>query len=220
VNSSRWLETEGALTAPIERLQTSSAFTVSLRVTPATTDVGYFAQFLTIGAEPNHHNFAMGQIGPLVLFWLKNSETKANPMPDGFLGGIFTAGEPRRLVFTYAGSFARLYTDAAPIVHQFDLTSVNHKIFSLGLIFAPLGILLTFVINRFKGRLFFYVILISSGVLLPPALLEGLLVLQSGRSISRSNLLLGLLILLSTLLIFRDRFSEKNRSTKGHSPGN
>lgn len=216
LTTKQWLETESATTQMIQRLRNRSEFTLSTTVTPATTNIDYFARFLSISGAPKDYNFMMGQIGQLMLFWLRTSHNAgSNGTPNGFMGGIFTAGQPCHLVFTYSGSFARLYTDATSTAYTFDLTSINYKVLSLGIIFAPLGFLLALIAARLRGRLLFYILLIFSGALLPPCLLEGMLSIQAGRSISRSNLLLGMLIIISALLLFRDRAISFKFSLKG-----
>jgi glycopeptide antibiotics resistance protein len=199
-----WLATDGAVTGMNQRLTQSSEFTLVTTVTPATLNHNYFARFLSIAASPNEYNLVLGQVGQLLFFWLRTTRNAAvNQMPNGFIGGIFTVGMPRKLVLTYAGLSVRLYTDASPVPYTFDLTSVNYRIGLLSLIFAPLGMILALIAKRLQQPLPLQIILIGSAVVLLPYLLEVALVWQSGRSVSRSNLLLGNLVLLSVLLMFR-----------------
>jgi glycopeptide antibiotics resistance protein len=205
LSTRHWLETDGAAAKAIQRLKTSSEFTLVTTVTPATLNHNYFARFLSIAASPTEYNLILGQVGPLLLFWVQTTRpAQVTQMPNAFVGGIFAADVPRKLVFTYAGLSARLYTDASPVPYAFDLTSVTQRLGLLSVIFVPLGILLALITNRLQSR-FLRLILVGLGVLVSPGLLEAVLVWQSGRSVSRSHLLLSALVLLSVLLLFHSR---------------
>lgn len=209
----RWLETAQPPTALIQAIQSRSEFTISATIVAKDRSGSEFAPFISIAANPYEHNLLIGQVGQLLLFWLRTSSSGQYSSPDGYIGGIFTDANPIQFVMTFAGATLRLYSDRSPTPYRFDLTSINFKVLSRGLIFVPLGVLLALIAARLKMQLPVYLLLLGSGVLLPPILLETMLMISSGRSINRANLLLGSLILFSALIILRNNSTRKQSRT-------
>jgi hypothetical protein len=205
LSSDRWLETPSPATALIHPLRQTSQFTIMATITPSNIEFarGGMAPVLAIANDSSEYNFILGQKGQLLLLWLRSS-LNLNKLfkPHAIIGGLLTDTNPLRLLITYSGSVIRVYSDRSPDEYSFNLVSNNSRVVLLGLVFAPLGLLLTLIAKKIKGGLIFYLAL-CAGALLPPFLLEGLLISMTNRNISWENLLLGLLIMVSALLIFQ-----------------
>jgi hypothetical protein len=203
----RWLETTAPVTPLIQRLRNTSQFTLLLTIAPANIEYAIRggAPILAIANQSGDYNFILGQRGQLLIFWLRTalSETSHNfYLPDGFAGGLITHTNPQRLLISYSGSVLRIYSDRSTDQYTFSLISPGARVISLGLLFAPLGFLLSLIARKIQGGLILQTGLIFGGAILPPMLLEGLLITTTHRNISWENLLLGILIMVSALLVF------------------
>lgn len=203
----RWLETTAPVTSLIQQLRNTSQFTILLTIAPANIEYAIRggAPILAIANQSGDYNFILGQRGQLLIFWLRTalSETSHNfYLPDGFAGGLITHTNPQRLLISYSGSVLRIYSDRSTDQYTFSLMSPGARVISLGLLFAPLGFLLSLIARKIQGGPMLQRGLIFGGAVLPPMLLEGLLINTTHRNISWENLLLGILIMVSALLVF------------------
>ncbi|QZZ20117.1 VanZ family protein [Leptothermofonsia sichuanensis E412] len=212
----RWLETTAPVTSLIQRIRRTSQFTLLLTIAPASVEYAIRggAPILAIARESGDYNFVLGQRGQLLVFWLKTALSETSHdfyQPDGFAGGLITHTGPQRLLISYSGSVLRIYSNRSTDQYTFSLLSTNTRVISLGLLFTPLGILLSLIARKMQGRRILWTGLVCGGILLPPILLELCLIGVTHRNISWENLLLGILIVASALLVFQ--------GTRGLFPG-
>jgi hypothetical protein len=124
--------------------------------------------------------------------------------------GIFADTQPHQIVITYSGATIQVYVDQSQNAYSLNLLELvpkEQKIFYYGLTFIPLGLCLALLTTLAKRKLTFNKLLLASGILLPSLILEGILVNDSGKSLSLKNLLLGILFTAGTTLILRWRAS-------------
>ena len=227
LSSKHWLQTALPATTLTERLSKSSQFTMSTII--ATGDPNPKAQqrIISLSQDAGHRNFTLGQQGNQLSLRLRTTTMVANAtQPELFIPNFFKDTKPHHLIVTYDGVMIRLYVDnfknsyALPLAPEIALfrflfpqeywrTRLDasyleiYRIVYYGVICMPLGVLLAFITKYLKGNLLFYVLLMIGGIIAPVFLLDCLLAIEIGRSLSVNNLLLSSSILLLTLVCCR-----------------
>ena len=132
------------------------------------------------------------------------------------LNNVFEAGKTRDIVASYDGSNAFLYVDGRRAARVYRLgpgASLMHKLYSIRfedlngyviayeeLVFLPAGVLLGMVVRRWPRMKASERWISGAFLLLPPALLEFLLVWVSGRRIWPGNIALSVLFSVAAML--------------------
>ncbi len=125
--------------------------------------------------------------------------------------GIFANTNTHNIVLTYSKANIRVYVDNVQKFYSLNLLELipqEQKIFYYSLTFIPLGLCLTFLTLLTRKKINFYRLLLPSGILLPSLILESILVIDTHKSISLTNILLGIFFTGGTMLILRIRASE------------
>jgi glycopeptide antibiotics resistance protein len=207
LNSSHWLETANPTTLMTQRIRESSQFTLSTTVATADTAQAGPARIVSLSSDSKHRNFTLGQEGANLIFRLRTLISGENGVyPELIVPDVFTNTNFHQIVITYSNSVLQIYIDELQNLHSFDLSEMapkSYKILCYGLIFVPLGYLLALMSDISKGQSIFYFLIIYSVILLLPLLLAGILVSESGQSISLENLLLSVLITSGTIIMYK-----------------
>ena len=122
---------------------------------------------------------------------------------------VFSTKDLRSLIITYDGSALIIYVDGIRSSHVLELNpgtiffssfsrlnKYNITVYNIlyyAIIFIPLGILMTLTIKKMTNRFAIKILMILGGIMLPSLILEGILVVVSGRVVSLENLLIGIM---------------------------
>ncbi|KAB8319675.1 VanZ family protein [Tolypothrix campylonemoides VB511288] len=211
LSSSHWLKTREPVTLLSERIRENSQFTIITTVATADTDQTGPARIISLSGDSLHRNFTLGQQGSDLDLRIRTPITGANGADTKLsIPGIFADTRPHQIVITYSGATIQVYVDKSQNTYSLNLLELvpkEQKIFYYGLTFIPLGLCLALLTSLAKRKLSFNKLLLASGILLPSLILEGILVSDSGKSLSLKNLLLGILFTAGTTLILRWRAS-------------
>ncbi|MBW4634196.1 MAG: VanZ family protein [Iphinoe sp. HA4291-MV1] len=217
LSSSHWLETREPVTFLSKRIRETSQFTIMTTVATANIAQTGPARIISLSGDSLHRNFTLGQQGTNLDLRLRTPMTGANGADTKLtIPGIFADTNLHHIVITYSGATIQVYVDKSQNSYSLNLLELfpkEQKIFYYGLTFIPLGICLALLTTLAKRKLTFNRLLLPSGILLPSLILEGILVSNSGKSISLKNLLLGILFTSGTTLILRWRASMVLRKT-------
>lgn len=209
----RWLKSTAPVTPLLQRLQNTAEFTFMATVQPAKTDRVQYARFFAIASERvDQLNFMLGQANTDLICWLKTTLAEEPRIPVAIFRDIFTDLQPQRLVLTYSDSVLRFYSDRRSGRISENLIPGGQRAVALGMVFVPLAVLLGLTAILLKQRRRLHLLLLYTAAVLPPFVLEHLLALHSHRDVDQSNVLLGLAIMLSPLLLLQDFFRLRWRS--------
>jgi hypothetical protein len=190
----------------------------TLLVTAATADVHQtaYADIVSLSADPDHRNFALGQEGTDLHFRLTTPLTgpygDRGPLPF-VVSDVFTTNAARKIVVTYDGLNLRAYVDGVASSHAIQL-GLGAVVFGglLGLVRSSTGTVVIDPRAAHISQLRFYAVVFGlAGVGIPlmgtrshrwPRLVarvavviacavsfEGILAVPGGRNVSLSNLL-------------------------------
>jgi hypothetical protein len=209
------------------RLLKGSRFTLQMVCTPAADAPPNNGWILSLSHGAQDVDFVVAQKGYDLVFFLRTPMTDpADDEPQLIVPDIFRTSHPVNIAIRYdsaelsvfrngkilpygmsLGPGAALLSRASPLLrHPAPLRFYDargYAAFFLCLAFVPLGVVLAFAASRpergdSRGMLF-----LAACVLVPPVLLEGVLVLASGRSFHLVNCVVGASILLGSWLVFR-----------------
>jgi hypothetical protein len=191
-----WLQTDTPIAPLNQRLQATSQFTVVTTISTANLQQKGPARIISLSDNPGRRNFTLGQQDNDLNLRLR---TPINGMNGQYLNtnidDVLNNTEPHKIVITYANSGLHVYIDSLQNKHSINLLQVlpkEDKIIYYGLIFLPLGLLLSVFVTLAKKRSLRY-ILFYAGILLPALILEITLAISSSRSFQFANILLGIL---------------------------
>jgi glycopeptide antibiotics resistance protein len=236
LDSNHWLETAASTEYLTQRIAKTSQFTLGATVATSETMQTGPARIISLSEDPSHRNFTLGQDGSDLVFRLRTPTTGKNGVfPVLIVPDVFATTSLHNFVITYDGSTLLLYVDEVRNSHSLELnpgvilfcslirlstySMVGYKAMHYvyyALIFIPLGILITHTVKIMKSRFFIKVIIICGGIMVPSLILEGILVIVSGKDVSLENLLISVIFMTGPIVFLRyisTRFIY-NRSTQ------
>ena len=209
LSSSYWLTTETPTTLLSKRIRQTSQFTIITTVATAdTTQIGP-ARIISLSSNSLYRNFTIGQQDTNLNLRIRTPITGENgtdinlSIPD-----VFANTKPHYIVITYAQAKIEVYIDSLQNHYTFNLLELmpkEQKIIFYALTFIPLSGYLTLISILANKKIRFYKFLLFTGVVLPAVILETVLVNHLGKSISITNILGGILLTGSTVLVLRLR---------------
>jgi glycopeptide antibiotics resistance protein len=223
LDSNHWLETAASAEYLTQRIVGTSQFTLGMTVATSDTKQIGPARIISLSEDPGHRNFTLGQQGSDLVFRLRTpvtGENGTNPFlvaPD-----VFATKNLHNLIVTYDGLNLLLYVDGkrssnslklnpgiilfSSLFRQYTYYAIGYKAMHYvyyALVFIPLGILMTLTVKIMRSRFFIKVIIICGYIMLPPIILEGILVIVSGRVVSMDNLLISMIFTISPMVFLR-----------------
>ncbi|MGB3533056.1 MAG: VanZ family protein [Microcoleaceae cyanobacterium] len=202
-----------------QRLLKTSEFTLAIQLATADTDQTGPARILSISKDLFQRNLTIGQWRSHLSIRLRTPVTGNNgTRPEFIIPNVFSDLKKHTILLIYNPFNISVFIDNIHQEYEFFLTpemawfwqlspvrqgsihlnSSNllfYKILYYGLLFFPLGWCLGLILKGMKGKFSFYLLLISSGVIIPAVIFELLLSLQGARMISGNNLLLSISII-------------------------
>ncbi|MBE9039455.1 VanZ family protein [Oscillatoriales cyanobacterium LEGE 11467] len=232
-----WLATTNAATVISQRIRQTAQFSLSAIV--ATDDITQTgpARTISLSRDTHHRNLTLGQREENLVVRLRSPMTGRNGSdPDLTVAGLFADTQPHHLVLSFDGSVLQVYIDGVRSPNSIDLKSglALYHLFEVpleataidlrrwgyySLILVPFGILLGCIPLRVSRRKL-YLLAVSSGIILPALLLEGLLALEAGRSMRSDNLYLSWVLISLSLLLFKGGQIGLGRALASHSRSN
>jgi hypothetical protein len=211
LSSGYWLKTKTPAVFLSKRIRKTSQFTIITTVaTTDTTQTGP-ARIISLSSGILRRNFTLGQQATNLDLRIRTPITGENATDIKLnIPNVFVDTKFHNIVITYYQGNIQIYVDKIHNLYSFNLLELipkEQKLLYYALTFIPLAICLTFLTILAKKKLIFYRILLFSGILLPPLILESILVIDTGKAISLINILLGILLTVGTMLILRLRAS-------------
>jgi glycopeptide antibiotics resistance protein len=183
-------------------VQHSDQFAVLVRCVPSRgDDVDGFV--FAIGTPPGKFDFYIRQESSSADVFIRTGlESSRRSALAWELPEVFSPNVSRSILFSYDGAEAFLYVDGKKISASYHLSPgaavvgklvriktgelVAYDVLYESLVFLPVGFLLGFAVRKFRPHETFHKLSIAAGIIIPPILLEILLVDVSGR---RSSIL-------------------------------
>ena len=227
LDSNHWLETTASAEYLTQRIVETSQFTLGATVATSETMQTGPARIISFSEDIGHRNFTLGQHGSDLVFRLRTHVTGENgSKPQLIIPDIFSTKNPHNLSVTYDGSNLLLYVDGkrssnslklnpgiilfSSLFSSYSYSMLSYKIMHYAyyiFIFVPLGILMTLTVKIMRSRFVVKMLIIFGCILLPPFILEGILVSVSGRVVSLENLLISMIFTISPMVFFEVCYS-------------
>jgi hypothetical protein len=197
-----WASTRIPISDLVSKVRTTRQFSIRVRCEPALTET-VDASIVSISRPGGQLDMEIRQQGSYVAFWFRNGLAVQRPQMTWYMPNAFTAHEPRDFIFSYNGSSLSVSVDGktsnrsyrlgpATALAQFvrrvktvELQGYRYVFYAL--MFFPAGCLLGFVWRCTEARPFSGLSLIALASLLPPILLEIILVRVGGQGVSPGN---------------------------------
>ncbi|MEA5599659.1 VanZ family protein [Nostoc sp. UHCC 0252] len=212
LSSNYWLKTGTPTTLLNKRIRKSSEFTIITTVATADTNQIGPARIISISSGTLRRNFTLGQQQNNLDLRIRTPITGENGTDTQLsISGIFANTNTHNIVITYSQANIQVYVDNVQNFYSFnlfELIPIEQRLFYYAPTFISLGICLTFLTIIARKKIIFYRLLLPSGILLPSLILESVLVINSHKSISLTNILIGIFFTGGTMLILRVRASE------------
>lgn len=211
LSGSHWLRSETPLTTVTNQIRQTSQFTISalIQADEIASSTTYLQQIIALATPRGIGNFSISQsqsnLNLVLAVQRVNRSSRSNFQS---VEDVFQDLKPHRFIVTYSGFVVRVYVDNADQGYVLDLTPNRFQIMLYLLILVPLALLIGLMANRLHHRWQVYLILVSLGTVLPALILEGFLAGEGDRTIRIANLLLGILIMGSTILILQGNFTR------------
>lgn len=234
LTENNWLVSVPPLVKLNQNIRDRSSFTIITSIATDNFDQEGPARIISLSRDHFKRNLSISQSRRALSFRLRMPFTGINgKKPEIRLSNFFTDTEYHPLAVSYDGTYLQFLSDREYLNKTLYLGSETalfwsvfgilaekmflnvgleplNNIFYYCFIFAPLGISFGFIYRLLKKSRLGSSLLLSSGLLLPPLLIEGIIVSTSDRSLSWQYLGLGLTtVILSFLLVL---FITKNRS--------
>lgn len=205
-------ESQDGVSPMVKRLVHSSQFTLGVLLTSYSDNQYGPARIVSLSGDTGRRNFTLGQEGKDLIFRLRTPSTGLNGAnPALRVPAVFATTGIKSIVITYNGTDLLVFVNGllrreslsltpGAVAFGFFWSSIRHvqKIFDIlyyGLLFLPMGALLSFIPKRSA-------VAVGSAVL-PPLFFELILVAVSGREPNLSNVLIGFIFTLLGMLVFR-----------------
>ena len=211
LSSSYWLKTETPTALLSKRIRETSQFTIITTV--ATGDITQTgpARIISLSSDNLHRNFTLGQQESNLNLRIRTPITGENATDIKLsVPNVFANTRSHHIVITYSQANLKVYVDNLQNYYSFNLLELipkEQKIVYCALIFIPLSIYLMFLTILAKRKLKFSKFMLVGGILLPSLVLEIILAIYFGKNISLPNILTGILLTGSTVVILRLRVS-------------
>ncbi|MGA8222069.1 MAG: hypothetical protein WB780_10490 [Candidatus Acidiferrales bacterium] len=199
LHGSSWLATKGAVSDLVANLQRTNQFTVRVLCTPE-EGVGSEGRILSISQASGFSDLILRQEDTRLVFWFRNPLSVSHALLTWYLPGVFMAGQTRDILYSYDGSNLSLFIDGVrqPLTYRLspgttlarfvrgvkasELEGYNYIYYIL--VFCPAGALLGIAARNLTPLNPPAFLWLAIGLLIPPFLLEWILVSTSGRSFS------------------------------------
>jgi glycopeptide antibiotics resistance protein len=209
LNNDHWLETKTSVPLLNKRISETSELTISTTVASANPVQTGPARIISLSKNYLRRNLTIGQQGTDLDLRIRTSITGENAADLQMrIPNVFTDTKPHHIIITYAKANLKVYIDTLQNSHSFNLVELipkDQKFFYYAMTFVPVGFCLAVLTVLAKRKLFFYRLLLPTGILLPSLMLEGLLVSESGKHMSLKSLLIGIFFTAGTMLVLRVR---------------
>ncbi len=212
-----WLATETVVSPLADRINTSRQFTVAITVATFDLTQAGPARIVTVSEDPFHRNLTLGQAGTRLALRWRSPLTGENGMtPELQFPGVFSSFEPQRIVISYNGITASVYTPGgaadrkvflgpevgfSAVLRETSYWPVKAGRFAFwqsalllsALIFLPLGLLLGTAVRVAKRRTD-QVGLMLGGLFLPALVLEGFVAAYRNGELRLGMIALGIAV--------------------------
>lgn len=206
-----WLASQAPVPNLVAALQRTNQFSIEFACTPAET-AGTDARIISISNPRRPFDLDIRQEDSNLVFWFRTPLTVGDARLPWEIPGVFAAGQPRDILFTYDGSDGSLYVNGTKNPGAYELgpgaafaksiRSVKsaelegYKYIYDGLIFLPAGALFGIAIWPFGPREIpaFPALILAIEFVIPPWLLDRILSRVSGRQACVESILLCLIL--------------------------
>lgn len=201
-----WLTSETPVPRLVKDFQSTKQF--SLHVVCAPADIGGAGRpIVTISRGSGMANLDLGQDGPDLIFWFRNSISVRRPALAWVIPDVFLPNQVRDILLSFDGTNLSLFIDGRKDGHTYrlgpatalarvfrrvktsELEGYNYVYYAL--VFFPGGILIGIAARQPKPNGVLGILLLAAGFVFPGVILEPILVQVSGRTVSIANMILA-----------------------------
>jgi glycopeptide antibiotics resistance protein len=225
MDGTSWLGTESPVGELIRRIQATNQFTIRIVCTPAGIR-GADGRIFSISQSVDKVDLHLRQEGTNLVLFFRTPIAERRSNLVWYVRGVFSAGQARDIVATYDGSDASIYVDgkrtggsyrlsaatsfARNFVHANTANLSGYVVVYETLIFLPAGLLIGMAARKWSTLEAGSRLLFAACMVLPPVILEIILVVVSGRKILPGNIFLSLLFFVAGVcLINADGYAPK-----------
>ncbi len=228
-----WLITAGPVSTLVRSIETSGQFALRI-VCQSAEPMQNDARIVSISSPSGAANLELGQSGSAQAFWFRNPFSMQRSRMTWTVPKVFLTDQTRNLLLSFDGTSVRLFVNGRDFGHPYQLgpsialaSYVRHvknielegyRYIFYAIIFFPAGCILGFAWRRSGRSWIGRGLFVIAGSVMPPMVLEWVLVDAAGRSVSFHNVCFAaLLALAGSLWINADRsFFRARRSL--HEP--
>jgi VanZ family protein len=201
-----WLASTSPVTPLVINIQQSKQFSIHVICTPAFTD-GIDSRIVTISRASGLMDLDLRQDDVNLVFWFRSPLSASHSILAWYIPNVFVPNQKRDILFSYDGANLYAYINGQRENREYELgpgTSlarlirrvkpselVAYKYVYYALLFFTGGILLGIAGRRLDLRRFVTYIALAAALLIPPILLELILVHVSGRMRSMGDIVVG-----------------------------
>jgi len=201
-----WLSTSVPVSQLTAKIRETNQFALAIRCQPAVT-IGASGVIAAISRSEDAVDLTVWQNGTSLGIWFRNPLSVGRASLGWYIPRVFTDTRTRDILVSYDGSAAAVYLDGkrTPYIYRLGADTGFAQLFAFlrtralpgywviytTLIFLPQGILLGLTARRFRETAGFGPVLYAVLILVPPIILEAVLVGVSGRAVIFSNILLA-----------------------------
>jgi hypothetical protein len=204
-----WLTSGVSVRGLVTHLQHTNRFSVRIVCVPAEVD-GVDGRIVSISQASGLVNLNLRQEDANLVLWFRNPLSVKRSLLAWYVPDVFAPDQARDILYSYDGSDLSLYIDGSKVPRSYrlgpgtglarflrrvrtsELEGYNYLYYCC--VFLPGGFLLGVAARRLTSRFSGYSFWLTAGFLLPPLLLESILVRVSGRSVSPAQMVFSFLL--------------------------
>ena len=201
-----WLISASPVTPLVMNIQESRQFSIHVICTPAIGE-GMDARIATISRASGPMDLDLRQDDANLVFWFRSPISVSHSILAWYISNAFVPGEKRDILISYDGANLSAYINGQRENREYELgpgTSlarlirrvkpselIAYKYVYYALLFFTGGILLGITCRRLNLRSVITYLPLAAAILIPPVLLEIILVHVSGRARSIGDMVIG-----------------------------
>ena len=228
LDKNNWLKTEVLPTQLNKKIKDNSQFTIIANIKTHQKQQLGPARIFSLSHNMYQRNLTLGQMGTSLNLRLRTPITGINGRkPEMILRNFFSDLQPHQIAIAYNSKQLKIYVDSIDNVYHLKLNSEAALFWSVvsvlgsktpiyisksrlynflyhDLLFVPLGFLLALILILLPKNRRFYLVMLFLGIILPPLVIERIIVSTNNRTWSCDYFFVSILTIVTTSLIFKN----------------
>ena len=237
LDENKWLKTEVVPNQLNTKIKDNSQFTIISQIKTNQQEQPGPARIISLSQNLYQRNLTLGQLGKNLNLRLRTPLTGNNGrIPEMILRNFFVDMKPHQIAIAYNGEQLKIYVDSIENVYDLKLNSEAALFWSVfyvlgsrtpiyigkgnlynflyhNFLFVPFGLLLASILILLPKNRIFYLLISFLGIILPPLLIESIVVITGNRIWSWDYLFLDILTIGITSLLFKTLITLELKTT-------